>query len=468
MGQRVQRPSSPLGSQLAARYEIRGLIGRGGMGEVYEAVDHELDRTVAVKVLRPELAADRRFLTRFRREARTAARLSHPGIVGVHDIGEDAGRAFIVMEFVPGRTLGQIVGDADGVEPARAAQIGAGVADALAHAHERGIVHRDIAPGNIMVTPAGTVKVLDFGIARAARGSARSGSPTAHGTAAYVAPEQARGDASDQRADVYALGAVLYELLAGRPPFPAPPEGSLERAGGAAFVPIRALRPDVPAALDGVVARCLARDPTARYERAEELARALREAAPNAGAGAREAARGRRSHPGLTAPIVRPATAVLPPVVTTRAARPRHGRPARVLTWVSVTVALLGAAWVAVPAITAISSGSIRPHVRAPKPVPAPTGLAATTSCNGLLSTRTDLEWTPGGPSKGYEIWREEPGMKAYQLVTRISDPRVTSFTDVGLGVDLTYRYVVRAVSGPRVSAPSQEAQAPTPLFCLA
>ncbi len=219
MGPRLSTPAPLLGTVLASRYEIRALLGRGGMGEVYEAVDRQLDRTVALKVLRPELAADRRFLVRFRREARTSARLSHPGIVAVHDVGEDEGRAFIVMEYVPGRTLGQIVRDEGAVAPARAARIGAAAADALAHAHDRGVVHRDVSPGNVMVTPDGEVKVLDFGIARAARGSARSGSPSAHGTVAYVAPEQARGEASDQRADVYALGAVLYELLTGRPPF---------------------------------------------------------------------------------------------------------------------------------------------------------------------------------------------------------------------------------------------------------
>ncbi len=467
MDQRVQRPSSPLGSQLAARYEIRALIGRGGMGEVYEAVDKELDRTVAVKVLRPELAADRRFLSRFRREARTAARLSHPGIVAVHDIGEGAGGTFIVMEFVAGRTLGQSVGDDERMDPARAARIGAEVADALAHAHERGIVHRDIAPGNIMITAGGTVKVLDFGIARAALGSARSGSPSARGTAAYVAPEQARGDASDQRADVYALGAVLYELLVGSPPFEAhttePPAG----AHPTAPVPIRSRRPDVPVALDDVIARCLGQDPAERYERAEELARALRDAAPRGTVLTQPAAVVRRPRPTPTAPIVRPTTPVLPPIAT-RPARLRAGRPSRLLVWASATLALFGAAWVAVPAITGMSSGTIRPHVRAPRPVPAPSGLAATTSCDGLFSTRTDLAWTPGGPSKGYEIWREEPGMKAYRLVTRISDPRITSFTDVGLGVDLTYRYVVRAVSGARVSQPSLAAEAPTPLLCLA
>jgi len=466
MSQRVHPPSSLLGSQLASRYEIRALIGRGGMGEVYEAVDHQLDRTVAVKVLRPELAADRRFLARFRREARTAARLSHPGIVGVHDIG---GRAFIVMEFVPGRTLGTIVRDDGGADPSQAARIGAAVADALAHAHDRGVVHRDIAPGNIMVTPSGTVKVLDFGIARAARGSARSGSPSAHGTAAYVAPEQARGEASDQRADVYALGAVLYEFLAGRPPFTADTTVELvQRSALRAPPPLRSLRPDVPAALERVIDRCLAKDPVDRYVQAEELARALRDAAPARTARTALAVPASRLDPTATAPIVRASTAVLPPATTARAPAPRRRRTRHLMLWTAAGLLLFGGAWVVVPAISAMSTGTIHPHVRGPKPVPAPTALTASTSCNGLFSTRADLAWTPGGPSKGYEIWRKEPGMRTYVLVTRIRDWHATSFSDTGLGIDQTYRYVVRAMAGARVSAPSGEAQAPTPLLCLA
>ena len=122
----------------------------------------------------------------------------------------------------------------------------------------------------------------------------------------------------------------------------------------------------------------------------------------------------------------------------------------------------------AVPALSAISADTIRPHVRGPDPVPTPTGLAASTSCDGLFSTRTDLSWTPGGPSRGYEIWRSEPGLATYQLVARIHDWRVTTFTDAGLGVDLTYHYLVRAVAGARVSPPTHEVRAPTPLLCLA
>ena len=210
---------SLLGSSLVARYELRAVLGRGGMGEVYEAVDRQLNRTVAVKILRPELAADRRFPARFRREARTVAGLSHSGIVAVYDVGEDDGNTFIVMELVAGRTVGDLIESESPLDPGRVARIGMSAAQALAHAHSRGVVHRDVAPGNLMVTSGDEVKVLDFGIARAARGSARPGSGTTRGTVAYVAPEQLSGHTPDHRADIYGLGAVLYELAMGRAAF---------------------------------------------------------------------------------------------------------------------------------------------------------------------------------------------------------------------------------------------------------
>ena len=466
MGPRLSTPAPLLGTVLASRYEIRALLGRGGMGEVYEAVDRQLDRTVALKVLRPELAADRRFLVRFRREARTSARLSHPGIVAVHDVGEDEGRAFIVMEYVPGRTLGQIVRDEGAVAPARAARIGAAAADALAHAHDRGVVHRDVSPGNVMVTPDGEVKVLDFGIARAARGSARSGSPSAHGTVAYVAPEQARGEASDQRADVYALGAVLYELLTGRPPF----EGAttvdvIRHVGERTPAPVSTLRPDVGAQLDGVIGRCLAKDPSARWVRADELATALRDAATSAPERAHSTT-APSTDPDRTAPLAIAATAELPPQRSVRAPR-RRRRIGRIVSFAALATMTIGGLWLLLPALASMSD-PVRPRLHGPRPVPVPSGLSVATSCDGFLATRAELAWTPGGPSKGYEIYRHEPGVAGYTLIARIDDWHATSYVDTSLGVDITYKYRMRAVNGPRVSRPSREAVAPTPLFCLA
>jgi hypothetical protein len=460
MHEPLTRPTL-VGDVVAERYEIRALLGRGGMGEVYEAVDRRLDRTVALKVLRPELARDRRLLARFRREARTSARLAHPGIVAVHDVGEHGGRAFIVMEFVAGRTLARAIDQQGPMAPALAARIGAEAADALAHAHERGIVHRDVSPGNVMVTPGGAVKILDFGIARAARGSsARSGSPTVHGTAAYVAPEQARGEAADQRADVYALGAVLYELISGRPPLA---DTTTELTGHAASrtpAPLRGVRPDVPPALEAVVMRCLAEDPTARFVHGGELAAALRTAGTRA-AEHRPAPTER----AITAPVpaapARRSTAVLSAPV------PRRRRGGRWFLVPLLAGLVLAAGWIAVPAIRSASSSSIRARAHGPAPLPVPSALSAPTSCDGWLSTRAELSWTPRGPSAGYEVWRRQDGDAGYRLVGRVRGWRATSFVDRGLGVDVTYRYVVRSFSGTRVSRPTTEAVAPTPLLCL-
>ena len=478
MDERQTTGRSLVGDVLASRYEIRALLGRGGMGEVYEAADRHLDRTVALKVLRPELAADRRFLARFRREARTAARLGHPGIVVVYDIAESDGRAFIVMELVPGATLGQLVRAGGAMDPARAARLVASAAEALAHAHDRGVVHRDVSPGNVMVTPAGEVKILDFGIARAVRGSGavRSGSD-AHGTLSYVAPEQASGDGGDQRADVYALGAVLYELLTGRPPF----EGGSTREVADLVrreppVPVRSIRPGVPRALDDVVMRCLAKDPFTRYPTADRLARALRAAADEA----ETAPDLSTSSPvGITtAPISRAAartevlprlasTAVIPSattLVTPATTRPR--RPGRMIAWIAAAAMVFGALWVAGPSLAGLG-GSVAPTVKAPKPVPVPSGVVATATCDGWLSTGVDLAWTPGGPSGGYEIFRRGTSQRTFALIARIDDWRTTSYRDVDLGVDTGYTYRVRAVKGLRVSRFGAEAAADTPLLCL-
>lgn len=477
MDERVRTDRSLVGGVLASRYEIRGLLGRGGMGEVYEAADRHLDRTVAVKVLRPELAADRRFLTRFRREARTAAGLGHPGIVAVHDIAESDGLVFIVMELVPGVTLGQLARREGPIDPARATRLVADAADALAHAHDRGVVHRDVSPSNVMVTPSGRVKVLDFGIARAARGSGavRSGSD-ARGTLAYVAPEQANGEGGDQRADVYALGAVLYELLTGRPPF----EGGSTRQVAELVrhrppAHLRSLRRDVPAALEDVVTRCLAKDPSTRYPTADRLARALRSAsggtpeAPKSGDLTTEETTVPPAHADdATAVLPRPAPTALLPTPTgaaTPAIRSRW-RPGRVIAWAAISAMVLGAIWVAAPSLAGLG-GMVTPIVKGPKPVPAPSGVVATASCDGWLSTGVDLAWTPGGPSGGYEVFRRGASEDASSLVARIGDWRTTSYRDIDLGVDTAYTYRVRAVKGPRVSRFGTDARVDTPLLCL-
>ncbi|MDQ3898685.1 MAG: protein kinase, partial [Actinomycetota bacterium] len=259
---------------LSGRYRVVRHLARGGMAEVYLAHDQLLDRRVAVKVLFPELAEDGSFVERFRREARAAAGLNHPNIVSVFDFGEDDGSYYIVMEYVDGTTLRDIIRSEGPVEPARAAEVGADIAAALSVAHQHGIVHRDVKPGNVLIANAtNSVKVADFGIARA--GDPRESltmTGAVMGTATYLSPEQAQGHPIDHRTDIYALGVVLYEMLAGRPPF----SGDTPMAIAYKHLSELPMAPSthnaaVPPALDGVVLRAMEKDPDARYASADEL-----------------------------------------------------------------------------------------------------------------------------------------------------------------------------------------------------
>jgi serine/threonine-protein kinase len=248
------------------------------MGTVYRAVDLILGRSVAVKTL-PWLLADQdpNNIARFEREARAAAALSHPAVVSVYDTGVDERTHFIVMELVDGRSLQAILRDEGPLAPERAASVAGRVADALAAAHARGIVHRDIKPANVMVAKDGSVKVLDFGIARAAGSSTLTQGSSVIGTAAYMSPEQAVGKPADERSDIYALGCVLYALLTGRPPFSG--EGSaavMHQQANSAPRPPRAVGPRIPAALSGLVMEMLAKVPAERPQSAAEVRDQLR------------------------------------------------------------------------------------------------------------------------------------------------------------------------------------------------
>ena len=263
---------------LGGRYELDGVIGRGGMAEVYKARDLRLDRVVAVKTLREDLARDQTFQARFRREAQSAASLNHPSIVAVYDTGEDnTGNShvpFIVMEFVDGRTIRDLLRDDRRLLPERALEITDGVLRALDYSHRAGIVHRDIKPGNVMLNRSGEIKVMDFGIARAVADTQATMTQTAQviGTAQYLSPEQARGERVDARSDLYSVGCLLYELLTGRPPFTgdSPVAIAYQHVRENPIPPSR-VDPDLPGWADAIVLRAMEKDPADRYQSAADM-----------------------------------------------------------------------------------------------------------------------------------------------------------------------------------------------------
>jgi serine/threonine-protein kinase len=318
----------------ANRYTVEGPIARGGMADVFVARDQVLDRLVAVKVLFPEFARDPSFVERFRREAHSAASLNHPNIVGVYDWGQEHGTYFIVMEYVEGQSLRDILRTQGTLPAVQAAAIGAEIADALAFAHRHGVVHRDVKPGNVLITPTGQVKVADFGIAAnptdAASGLTQTGSVM--GTATYFSPEQAQGFAVDGRTDVYALGVVLYEMVTGFPPFQADsPVAVAMKHVREEVVPPSQYVVDLPPDLDRVILAALAKDANARYQSAD----ALRD----------DLVRFERGRP-VTAPFA-PLTSEPPTVAATAAAAPTQAgelwdEPARKKRWGSIVATIIG------------------------------------------------------------------------------------------------------------------------------
>ena len=257
---------------LADRYELEAVLGQGGMARVFKARDRVLNRAVAVKVLSPQFAGDEQFVARFRREAQAAAALNHPNIVSVFDTGSQGDVHYIVMEYVEGRTLGEAIRQEGPLLPERATEIAEAVAAALAAAHEAGLVHRDIKPGNIMITREGEVKVMDFGIARTSTGDNLTQTASILGTASYLSPEQAQGEPVDSRSDIYSMGCVLYEMLTSRAPFKGDsPVAIAYKHVRENPVPPSRLNGDVSSALEAVVMKCMAKNPANRYQTAEEL-----------------------------------------------------------------------------------------------------------------------------------------------------------------------------------------------------
>jgi serine/threonine protein kinase len=264
---------------LGGRYQVGELLGYGGMAEVHKGRDLRLGRDVAIKMLRTDLARDATFQERFRREAQNSAALNHPAIVAVYDTGEEISAAgekqpFIVMEFVNGRTLKEVLAAEQRLQPRRALEVIADICAALEFSHRHGIIHRDIKPGNVMVTLNGQVKVMDFGIARALASGATTMTQTSAviGTAQYLSPEQARGESVDARSDVYAAGCVLFELLCGHPPFvgDSPVSVAYQHVREDPKAPSD-INHDVPPDVDAIVLKALAKNPLNRYQSAQEM-----------------------------------------------------------------------------------------------------------------------------------------------------------------------------------------------------
>jgi len=323
---------------LGGRYELGGTIGTGGMAEVFSGTDVRLGRDVAVKVLRADLARDPSFQQRFRREAQAAASLNAPSIVSVFDTGEDEnGVPYIVMELADGRTLRDVLLEEGRLLPQRALEVTAEICVALDAAHTAGIVHRDIKPGNVMLTRAGEVKVMDFGIARAASDAASAMTQTSAviGTAAYLSPEQARGEHVDARSDLYSTGCLLYELVTGAPPF----TGDSPVAVAYQHVredpqPPSAYDETLPASVDAVVLKAMAKNPANRYQSANEMREDLLRAA--------------RGEQVLATPVLEP-IAVLAPAAVMSAVAVEQKRSA----WRGVAYGLFALVLVAI--ITAIA-----------------------------------------------------------------------------------------------------------------
>lgn len=324
---------------LAGRYQLTAHVARGGMADVFEANDLMLDRRVAVKILHRQFASTETFVARFRKEAQAAANLSHPNIVSIYDWGEEDGTYFIVMELIAGRSLRDILKSEVVLLPRRATEIAVEVASALEVAHRNRVIHRDNKPGNILLAGDGTVKVTDFGVARAWDDSqelTRTGSVI--GTATYFSPEQARGEPADGRSDIYSLGVVLFEMLTGRPPFVGESPVSVAYQHVTVEPPApSSLNPDIPTELDAIVGKALQKTPDLRYQSADEIRRDLllflrgeapAAAAPIAPAAASEAP-ARVLEPAAGAVSRRSYTDLPPPTVSPEEAYRRMSPPRR-------------------------------------------------------------------------------------------------------------------------------------------
>ncbi len=258
--------------RVVGSYRIVEKIGEGGMGAVYRAVDEMLEREVAIKAIRPDLASEPQIVERFRAEAKSLARVSHPAIAAIYSFFHDSGELFLAMELVRGRTLAQVLATEGAMPWPRAATLLGTALEGIEQAHRAGIIHRDLKPDNLMLTPAGTLKVMDFGIARITDSSHLTQTGLLVGTLRYIAPEQIRGEEVDRRTDVYSLGAVLYQMITGRVPFDGKSDfGILKAQLEDSPPPPVSLAPAIPEWLDRAILRALEKDPAARFQTVEEM-----------------------------------------------------------------------------------------------------------------------------------------------------------------------------------------------------
>jgi eukaryotic-like serine/threonine-protein kinase len=310
---------------IAGRYELERKVGSGGMSRVYRAHDRLLERTVALKMLHEHYSQDDEYVERFRREARAVAQLAHPNVVTVIDRGEHEGRQYIVFEYVDGENLKELVGREGALPPRQVIELGLQIASALASAHARGVVHRDVKPQNVILTDEGRPKVTDFGIARSSDVESVTLTGTVMGTSEYIAPEQARGESVDVRSDVYSLGVILYELATGEVPYPG--ENPVSVAMRHLHEPVpsaRAVNREIPARLDSTIRRAMAKDPEERFGSMDELIAELETAMRGLGDGEQ--------------------TIVLPAPARQRRGRRRARRLVRVLALSLVALLLVAAA----------------------------------------------------------------------------------------------------------------------------